>query len=50
MRYAVLAGGKRLRPLLVYAAGRALGEQGPALDAPACAVELMEPFAFSQSS
>ena len=41
MRYAVLGGGKRLRPLLVYAAGHALGHDGPQLDAPACAVELI---------
>ena len=29
MRYAVLGGGKRLRPLLVYAAGHALGQDFP---------------------
>ena len=31
MRYAVLGGGKRLRPLLVYAAAHAFGESGPQL-------------------
>jgi len=41
MRYAVFNGGKRLRPLLVYASGEALGIAAPALDAPACAVELI---------
>jgi farnesyl diphosphate synthase len=46
MRYAVLGGGKRLRPMLVYAAGHALGEQGPLLDVPACAVELIHAYSL----
>jgi len=46
MRYAVLGGGKRLRPLLVYAAGHALGEDGPQLDAAACAVELIHAYSL----
>jgi len=46
MRYAVLGGGKRLRPLLVYAAGHALGEDGPALDGAACAVELIHAYSL----
>ena len=46
MRYAVLGGGKRLRPLLVYAAGHALGVQGGELDAPACAVELIHAYSL----
>ncbi|WP_430536801.1 polyprenyl synthetase family protein [Dyella ginsengisoli] len=46
MRYAVLGGGKRLRPLLVYAAGHALGCDDPALDAPACAVELIHAYSL----
>jgi len=46
MRYAVLGGGKRLRPLLVYAAGHALGCDGPVLDAPACAVELIHAYSL----
>jgi farnesyl diphosphate synthase len=46
MRYAVLGGGKRLRPLLVYAAGQALGESGPSLDAAACAVELIHAYSL----
>lgn len=46
MRYAVLGGGKRLRPLLVYAAGHALGEAGSSLDAPAVAVELIHAYSL----
>ncbi|RCS31179.1 geranyl transferase [Rhodanobacter denitrificans] len=46
MRYAVLGGGKRLRPLLVYAAAHALGEDGPSLDAAACAVELIHAYSL----
>ncbi len=46
MRYAVLGGGKRLRPLLVYAAGAAVGSSGKALDAPACAVELIHAYSL----
>jgi farnesyl-diphosphate synthase (EC 2.5.1.10) len=46
MRYAVLGGGKRLRPLLVYAAGHALGSDGPLLDAPACAVEIIHAYSL----
>ncbi len=41
MQYAVLNGGKRLRPLLVYATGQALDLDEALLDAPACAVELI---------
>ncbi|HET6913916.1 MAG TPA: farnesyl diphosphate synthase [Rhodanobacteraceae bacterium] len=46
MRYAVLGGGKRLRPMLVYAAGSALGAAVDALDAPACAVELIHAYSL----
>jgi farnesyl diphosphate synthase len=46
MRYAVLGGGKRLRPLLVYAAAHALGEDGPQLDAAACTVELIHAYSL----
>jgi farnesyl diphosphate synthase len=46
MRYAVLGGGKRLRPLLVYAAAHALGEDGAQLDAAACAVELIHAYSL----
>jgi farnesyl diphosphate synthase len=41
MRYAVLNGGKRIRPLLVYATGEAFGYPLNNLDAPAAAVELV---------
>jgi farnesyl diphosphate synthase len=46
MRYAVLGGGKRLRPLLVYAAAQAFGEKGASLDAAACAVELIHAYSL----
>ena len=46
MRYAVLGGGKRLRPLLVYAAAHALGTDSVALDAAACAVELIHAYSL----
>ncbi len=41
MRYAALGGGKRIRPLLVYAAGLLSKAPMSALDAPAAAVELV---------
>ncbi len=41
IRYSVLNGGKRMRPLLVYATGEALGHALDLLDAPAAAVELI---------
>ena len=46
MRHAVLAGGKRLRPLLVHAAGAATGADEALLDAPATAVELLHAFSL----
>ena len=46
MRYAVLGGGKRLRPRLVYAAGRAAGADLDVLDRPAAAVELIHAFSL----
>lgn len=46
MRYAVLGGGKRVRPLLVYATGNALGIAMAALDGPACAVELIHAYSL----
>ena len=45
MRYAC-DGGKRLRALLVYAAGEALGVPVEKLDAPACAVELIHAYSL----
>ena len=46
MRYAVLGGGKRMRPLLVYASGRVFGADENALDAPAMAVELIHAYSL----
>jgi farnesyl diphosphate synthase len=46
MRYAVLDGGKRIRPVLVYAAGAVAGADPNALDAPACAVELIHAYSL----
>lgn len=46
MRYAVLGPGKRIRPLLVYATGRAIGLPEEALDAPAAAVELLHAYSL----
>ncbi len=46
MRHALLVGGKRLRPLLVYLAGRSLGASDEALDAPAAAVELIHAYSL----
>ena len=46
MRYAVLGGGKRLRPVLVYATGQALGAQPECLDASAAAVEIVHAYSL----
>lgn len=46
MRYAVLGGGKRMRPLLVYATGEALGLNVAVLDTPAAAVELIHAYSL----
>jgi farnesyl diphosphate synthase len=46
MRYAALSSGKRVRPILVYAAGRALGVESEQLDGPACAVELIHAYSL----
>lgn len=46
MRHAVLIGGKRIRPLLVYATGTAFGATLDALDAPAAAVELIHAYSL----
>ncbi|MFY0989264.1 farnesyl diphosphate synthase [Halomonas sp. C05BenzN] len=46
MRHGVLVGGKRLRPVLVYAAGRALGAADDDLDAPAMALELIHAYSL----
>ncbi len=46
MRYSALAGGKRVRPLLVYAAGKALNLKEDRLDGLACAVELIHAYSL----
>jgi farnesyl diphosphate synthase len=46
MRHAVLGGGKRLRPMLVYAAGETTGADDSLLDDPAAAVELVHAFSL----
>ena len=46
MRYAVLGGGKRVRPLLAFAAGEAAGAVPERLDAVACAVELIHAYSL----
>jgi farnesyl diphosphate synthase/geranylgeranyl diphosphate synthase type II len=46
MRYSTLAGGKRVRPVLVYATGEALGAPLDVLDAPAAAVELIHVYSL----
>ena len=46
MRYSTLNGGKRVRPVLVYAAGQALSVPPEALDGAACAVELIHAYSL----
>jgi len=46
MRYSVFNGGKRLRPILVYASGRALGIPEDWLDAPAAAIECIHAYSL----
>jgi farnesyl diphosphate synthase len=46
MRYAVLGGGKRVRPLLAHAAGQLTGADPAAVDAAACAVELIHAYSL----
>ena len=46
MRYSVLAPGKRVRPVLVYAAGRAVGTPPEQLDGLACAVEMIHVYSL----
>ena len=46
MRYSALAGGKRFRPVLVYASGKALGLPLDRLDPLACAIELIHTYSL----
>jgi geranylgeranyl pyrophosphate synthase len=46
MRYCVLDGGKRMRPMLAYCAGKTLGIAPEVLDGPACAVEFIHVYSL----
>ncbi|WP_296269241.1 farnesyl diphosphate synthase [Pseudomonas sp. UBA6562] len=46
MRYSVMNGGKRVRPLLAYAACEALGAPAEAANGAACAVELIHAYSL----
>ncbi len=46
MRYSVLNGGKRMRPMLTYCTGNALGISLDALDGAACAVEFIHVYSL----
>ncbi len=46
MRYSVLGGGKRIRPLLVYATGEVFDVPAEMLDTPAAAIEMMHAFSL----
>ena len=46
MRYSVLGGGKRVRPLLAYAAGEVAGADPARVDAPAASVELIHAYSL----
>src|SRR6476661_10506840 len=46
MRYSLLAGGKRIRPILTIAAAEALGPPPPGLMAVACSLELIHTYSL----
>ncbi len=46
MRYSTLDGGKRIRPLLMYATGLATHQNLDELDGPACAVEMIHVYSL----
>ena len=46
MRYSVLNGGKRMRPMLTYCTGKTLGIAPESLDGPACAVEFIHVYSL----
>jgi len=46
MRYSVVGGGKRIRPIMVYAAGATMEVEENILDAPACAVEMIHAYSL----
>src|SRR5690348_1094029 len=46
MRYCVLGGGKRFRPMLLFAAARTLGLEEEEVEAAACALELVHVYSL----
>ncbi|MFK8081212.1 MAG: (2E,6E)-farnesyl diphosphate synthase [Granulosicoccus sp.] len=46
MQYAVTNGGKRVRPVLAYATGKALGIPLARVDTPACALEMLHAYSL----
>lgn len=46
MRYAIFNGGKRIRPILVYATGQAITGSEPMLDHIACAIECIHAYSL----
>jgi len=47
MRYVTLGGGKRVRPMLAFAAGEAVGADAVRVEAAACAVELIHVYSLT---
>lgn len=47
MRYVTLGGGKRVRPMLAFAAGEAVGADPDRVEAAACAVELIHVYSLT---
>jgi len=47
MRYVALGGGKRVRPMLAFAAGEAMGADTARVEAAACAVELIHVYSLT---
>ena len=47
MRYTALGGGKRVRPMLAFAAGEAVGAEADAVESAACAVELIHVYSLT---
>lgn len=46
IRYSALDGGKRIRPMLVYGAGQAVGTEPALLDSPASAIEMIHVYSL----
>lgn len=46
MRYSVLAGGKRIRPLLCLEAAHTIQEETPGIEYPACALEMVHTYSL----